>query len=232
MILCCRLDTLSAGTAWVSALPVCLEDWGQFVRSGEYFNDAHWQHPRRRAPGADAILARIGYRWPDRHRPVGSITWHEAQAYSAASGGRLPWLEEWQALRAAFSRLDWMQMRGVKSWLPEAGRESFGSACDMEWCGDPYNATALGPHVRAERPLRRRITGGPECMVPDAHHERLGLRVAFEKTSAASRSYATGWEWIEPPPVASRLGLSPTDRSGDGRSCLGIRARALRGMRT
>ena len=217
MILCCRAHTIAAGTVWVSALPVSIEDWGLFLRNGDYFNDAHWQHARRGADGADALLTRIGYRWPDRHRPVGSLTWHEAQAYAASRGGRLPWLEEWRALRAAFDRLGASDVCGLTAWLPESQRQRFGPG-GLEWCGDPYNASAIGPDVRAERPLRRRITGRPACMVPDARHQELGLRVAFEKRVTVCRGDAPGWEWID---AAAPIARAPRwSASGSGQpSC-------------
>jgi hypothetical protein len=215
--LCCQVRTPRAGTAWVAALPASMEDWGAFVRAGEYFDAAHWEGGRfAGAAGGDAVLARIGYRWPTRHEPVGAVTWSEARAFCASRGGRLPWLHEWRELGSAVARLDAGQIACLARWLPEGRRHQIdGAQSVLEWCGDWYNPAALGPGVRAEGPPRRRITGEPGCMVPASFDPRLGFRVAFESVPAPCSTGVADWELVEPPCIdAGRESESGRAQSG------------------
>jgi hypothetical protein len=191
--------TVAADVAWISALPVTFEQWASFVRSEEFFNDTHWLHAPRPAGEGDTLLARVGYRWRDRHRGVVNVTWDEAQAFSRYSKGRLPWLAEWQAFAAAVDALTRSQTKVLQSWLPADCRGTFGYTRVFEWCGDVYHRTVLGPHARAESPLRRRLSGGPNCMVPSSHHAHLGFRVAFEDTHFPCATRVADWAVIELP---------------------------------
>ena len=201
MILSCRIHTQAAGRAWVAALPVSIEEWGLFVRTREYFNDAHWEGGRfAGASGGDAALTAVGFAWVRRHARVGAVTYCEAQAYCTSRGGRLPWLQECRSLDAAFQCLDRGQVDRMAAWLPEDRRTEFWRPVGHpEWCGDWFNATADGPDVRAEGPLRRRITADPWCMVSTSRNPHLGFRVAYPRVLGAYGSDVAGWEWIEPP---------------------------------
>jgi hypothetical protein len=196
MILCRRVETRAAGRAWVSALPVSAHDWASFVRSGAIADAAYWPDGRPRTVSADSILTRIGYRWADRDRPVGAITWDEAHAYCVHAGGRLPWWEEWQALEVAFGRLESGQMGRLAEGLLDAHREIAGDR-GCEWCADPYSPHAHGPNVVPEPPLRRSITGPPGRLVPSHHDRRVGFRVAFDVVTSTCGIGVEGWEWVD-----------------------------------
>jgi hypothetical protein len=197
--LCCRVETAPSGVTWVSALPVIHDEWAQFVRSEAFFDDVHWPHAQRPVAGGDAVLARTGYRWRDRHRAVTGVTWDEAQAFCRYSQGRLPWLVEWQAFAAAAAALARSHASTLRSWLPVEHHGAFGCTRGFEWCGDAHHRIAAGPHAYAEPPLRRRLTGGPGCLVPTSHDARLGFRVAFEDAPFPCATRVADWALIDLP---------------------------------
>lgn len=156
-------------TVWVDRVvhidvfPVAVQDYMQFVRSGEYFNERHW--PRYqfagRHRGGDEIIRKIleptqyACEWPLlEHVPVTNITWPEAYAYArwagksllnemlweyAALGSRRPELAKklFSELKRGLSQEHEMK---AKKYVPTFS--SFGCWGMLggikEWCGDQF----------------------------------------------------------------------------------------------
>lgn len=156
-------------TVWVDRVvhidvfPVAVQDYMQFVRSGEYFNERHW--PRYqfagRHRGGDEVIRKIleptqyACAWPLlEHVPVTNITWSEAYAYARWAGKSLlnEMLWEYAALgsrrpelaKKLFSELKrgLSQEHAVKAKKYVPTFSSFGCWGMLggikEWCGDQF----------------------------------------------------------------------------------------------
>lgn len=161
-------------TVYIDAFPVAVQDYMQFVRSGEYFNERHWPLYRfaGRHRGGDEVIRKIleptqyAGVWPLlEHIPVTNITWPEAHAYARWAGKILlnEMLWEYAALGSRHPELAKKLFSGLKRHLPPDNVEkaqkylpafsSFGCWGMLggikEWCGDQfvhsaYNQSAGG----------------------------------------------------------------------------------------
>jgi len=138
---------------------ITADDFAAFLRSGEYFNPAHWHIEAPDRPGGDEVLRRIKWRWALRRQPVLGVTWFEADAYAKWLGGRLPLLSE---------------ARIARDVLAPTGQLA-------EWCLDYYYPGVDGPHVRPEPPKRRRVEGWTvaDCLQPAMSDDAISFRVAM-----------------------------------------------------
>jgi len=167
-------------TVWVDrvvhidAFPVAVQDYMQFVRSGEYFNERHWPQYRfaGRHRGGDEVIRKIleptqyACAWSLlEHVPVTNLTWPETYAYSRWAGKSLlnEMLWEYAALGSRRQELTKKLFAELKRRLPPENVEkaekylpafsSFGCWGMLggikEWCGDQfvhaaYNQSAGG----------------------------------------------------------------------------------------
>jgi hypothetical protein len=154
------------------------EHFARFVRTGAYRNRAYWNpayvglHGPSGLPQADSVLRRIEYSWAQRHAPVRSVSWFEAEAFCRSVRGRLPWTGEW------LDAVGEPAPPGSTWTPPDPNTERLVAECyqstdpqwtwggivrdhtTSEWCADAYHPTMKGPAVRPDRAGRRRVVGG------------------------------------------------------------------------
>ena len=96
---------------WIDAAPVTNGDYLRFVEAGGYdeprwWSKAGWDHRQREALVAPQFWVRDGGAWARRRfgvleplapeQPVVHVSYHEAEAYAAWAGKRLPTEAEWE----------------------------------------------------------------------------------------------------------------------------------------
>ncbi|HEU4811866.1 MAG TPA: ergothioneine biosynthesis protein EgtB [Nocardioides sp.] len=134
----------------IARVPVSNADWQRFIEAGGYDEPAWWS-PRGWAHRRDAGLERPLFWSADGSRrrfgnveevppdePVQHVCFHEAEAYAAWAGGRLPTEQEWEKACA---------------WDPESGRRRRWPWGDSEWSpalanlgGDALRPAPLGAY--------------------------------------------------------------------------------------
>jgi hypothetical protein len=136
-------------------MAVTVEEFAEFIRSGWYQNGSHWHVLAGPRPGADEVLARIGYRWATRNQRVVGVTWFEAHAYCNSRGGRLPSAR---------------QLRGrLPGWRDQAPL--------AEWARTFYYPGRIDDDVKPQSPLRMRVEAWKrgECLPPTASDSEIGF---------------------------------------------------------
>ncbi|MGA1867469.1 MAG: SUMF1/EgtB/PvdO family nonheme iron enzyme [bacterium] len=147
---------------YISRFPVTLQEWAEFLESEDYFDQGLWDADYSPREMGDEVLKRIGFEWSKAYRPVTSINWYEAKAFCRARGGRLPWYEEWNMI----SRM----------------HEYCESNNFVEWCTNWYHHSVIRP-VSPSPPLRMRLSGPENCLVPHEYRDNIGFRVVYEHTN-------------------------------------------------
>jgi iron(II)-dependent oxidoreductase len=148
----------------------------QFVEDGGYRRAALWSpqaHARLRAAGRDAPAqwrrdgTRWWQRWFDRwiplepYAPVVQVDAHEADAYCAWAGRRLPTEVEWERAADTLEDFDW----GDSVW--EWTASTFGPYADFR--ADPYEAYSVPSFGGTHRVVRGGSFATPSGLV----HRRL-----------------------------------------------------------
>lgn len=149
----------------IARVPVSNAEWRRFIEAGGY-DEPRWWSPRGWAHRRDAGLERPLFWSADGSRrrfghveeippdePVQHVSFHEAEAYAAWAGARLPTEQEWEKACA---------------WDPELGRRRRWPWGDTEWSPALAN---LGGDARRPAPLGAYPAGasayGVEQMIGD-----------------------------------------------------------------
>jgi len=86
---------------WIDAVPVTVEEFGEFVEAGGYGEERFWTPEGWCWRTGKGVVAPLG--WPDAlpHHPISCLSWFEADAYARWRGARLPTEVEWEVARRA-----------------------------------------------------------------------------------------------------------------------------------
>ena len=211
-------------TVWVDRVihvdmfPVAVQDYMEFVRRGEYFNERHWPLYRfaGRHRGGDEVIRKIleptqhACAWPLlEHVPVTNITWPEAYAYAKWAGKILlnEMLWEYAALGSRRQELAKKLFSELKRRLPPENVEkaekylpafsSFGCWGMLggvkEWCGDQFAHSAYTQFAGGALDLENTETLAPRT--------QLNLR-GYLRGDARS---------LQPESIARRRSLEPLE---------------------